>query len=271
MEQKYIDVAEKFGINLSTSRTESLGSVAIPSGKIRISDCMTQIDNTTCGKTVEVKSGEWKGAAFTGFFDLYFTKYSDLFINIKEKQSEAVKPYDDALNALSDIKDTTSSEFIKEMLLEQKRKNTSNRAILDECFFHERDPEKELQNRSFTKMAGIVIAHKDFTGHEAFSKRDIEDLKLEFIGQVSLNNSAIGLFDFDFFEAQSEDILSDIYYGASSIDPELLEHLGQKRDYAAQAVENTGFVSSTGFGGGDVDVYALKDEEGKVVLIHIMF
>lgn len=271
MEQKYIDVAEKFGINLNTSRTESLGSVAIPSGKIRISDCMTEIDDATCGKTIDVKSGEWKGNAFTGFFDWYFTKFADLFIQVKAKQAEVIKPYDDALNALSDVKDETSSNFIKEMLLEQKRKKTSNKAIVDEYFFGERDPEKELQDRSFTKMAGVVIAHKDFTAHEAFSKRDIEGLNLEFIGQVSLNNSAIGLFDFDFFKAQSKDILSDIYYGASSIDPDLLNHLGQKRDYAAQDVENSGFVSSTGFSGGDNDVYVVKDEEGKVVLIHIMF
>jgi len=271
MDQKYIDVAQKFGINLDTSRTESLGSVAIPSGKIRISDCHTEVNETTSAKTIDVRPGEWKGHAFTGFFDWYFTKFSDLFIKVKEKQSEVVKPYDDSLNALSEIKDKASSEFIKEMLLEQKRKKTSNKAIVDEYFFGERDPEKELQDRSFTKMAGIVIAHKDFAEHEAFSKRNIDGLNLEFIGQVSLNNSAIGLFDFDFFKAQSEDILSDIYYGASSIDPDLLEHLGQKRDYAAQAVENAGFVSSTGFGGGDNDVYVIKDKEGKVVLIHIMF
>lgn len=271
MEQKYIDVAEKFGINLNTSRTESLGSIAISSGKIRISDCMTEIDDATCGKTVEVKPGEWKGNAFTGFFDWYFSDFVDRFIKVKAKQAEVVKPYDDALNALSDIKDSASSEFIKEMLLEQKRKKTSNEAIIDEYFFGESDPEEKLKDYSFTKMAGVVIAHKDFAEHEAFSKRNIEGLNLEFIGQVSLNNSAIGLFDFDFFKAQSEDILSDIYYGGSSIDPDLLNHLGQKRDYAAQAVENSGFVSSTGFGGGDNDVYALKDEEGKVVLIHIMF
>jgi len=271
MEQKYIDVAEKLGINLNTSRTESLGSATISSGKIRISDCMTEIDDATCGKTVDVKSGEWKGNAFTGFFDWYFTKFADLFIQVKAKQAEVIKPYDDALNALSDVKDKTSSGFIKEMLLEQKRKKTSNKAIVDEYFFGERDPEKELMERSFTKMSGVVIAHKDYASNKAFSARDIESLSLELIGQVSLNHSAIGLFDFDFFKAQSQDVISDIYYGASSIDPDLLEHLGQKRDYAAQAVANAGFVSSTGFGGGDKDVYVLKDEEGKVVLIHIMF
>lgn len=271
MDQKYIDVAQKFGINLDTSRIEYLGPVEVASGKIRISDCQTEVNDTTCAKTIDVKPGEWKGNVFTGFFDWYFSKFADLFIQVKEKQSEVVKPYNDALNALLEIKEEASLEFIKEILLEQKRKKTSNRAIVDEYFFGERDPEKELQDRSFTKMAGIVIAHKDYVEHEAFSKREIDNLHLEKIGQVSLNNSAIGLFDLDFLKSQSQDIINDIYYGASSTDPELLNHLGQKRDYAAQAVEKSGFISSTGFGGGDYDVSVLRDSDGKVVLIHIMF
>lgn len=59
MEQKYIDLANEYGIDLRPSREEGLGEVEIHSGKIRVSDWSAPIEASDV-LNIEVKNGKWK-------------------------------------------------------------------------------------------------------------------------------------------------------------------------------------------------------------------
>lgn len=272
MKQKYIDASKKYGFDITPLKSEILGEVTIPSGKIRIADCYTDLESKE-SKAIDVKNGSWIGKSFIRFSNLFLDDFIDDAQKIEDCRNEISKPYDDALLSLGDIKNIDSSSFIRNMLEEQKRKETSmsNLMFKINCY---RDPEYELKKRFFNRMSGIVLVHKDYQDEKAFSYESICHLNYESLGKVSTQGSSIGLIDnneyINLYENNKE-VLSDMYYLGSSSDYELLDKLHISRKFAAEKVDNYGFISSTGYGGGDFDVRVVRNENKEIILIHINF
>lgn len=267
MEQKYIDLANEYGIDLRPSREEGLGEVEIHSGKIRVSDWSAPIEASDV-LNIEVKNGKWEGKSFVGFSDWRFYDVCNNYLQLKEHKDKIDKKYSDSFKQLDLLEASESKDFIHYKLSIAQRDEF--RELKRDLGFS-RDPQYEIEKSLFCSMNSIVIVHEDYKDHEAFNLESLENLSYEKLGNVETNGSAIGLFDYDYFVEQKENTesLSELYYIASTRDHELLETLGLKRKYAASKIENSGFVSNTGFGGGTFEVYVARNEKGEIILIHI--
>lgn len=267
MKQEYIDLANEYGIDLRPSREEGLGEVEIHSGKIRVSDWSAPIEASDV-LNIEVKNGKWEGKSFVGFSDWRFSDVCDNYLLLKEHKDKINEKYSEAFAQLENLEKSSGKDFINYKLSIAQRDEL--RELKRDLGFS-RDPQYDIEKALFCSMNSIVIVHEDYKDHEAFYLESLENLSYEKIGNVETNGSAIGLFDYDYFVKQRENIenLSEIYYTASTKDHELLENLGIKRKYAASKVENSGFVSNTGFGGGTFEVYAARNEKGEIILIYI--
>lgn len=267
MQQKYIDLANEYGIDLRPSREEELGEVEIHSGKIRVSDWSASIEASDV-LNIEVKNGKWEGKSFVGFSDWRFSDVCDNYLLLKEHKDKINEKYSEAFAQLNVLETSQSKDFIHYKLSLAQRDELRE---LQRELGISRDPQYDIENALFCSMKSIIIVHEDYKDHEAFHLESLEKLLYEKIGNVETNGSAIGLFDYDYFVEQKENTenLSELYYIASTKDHELLENLGIKRKYAASKVENSGFVSNTGFGGGTFEVYVARNEKGEVILINI--
>lgn len=267
MQQKYIDLANEYGIDLRPSREEELGEVEIHSGKIRVSDWSASIEASDV-LNIEVKNGKWEGKSFVGFSDWRFSDVCDNYLLLKEHKDKINEKYSEAFAQLNALETSQSKDFIHYKLSLAQRDELRE---LQRELGISRDPQYDIENALFCSMKSIIIVHEDYKDHEAFHLESLENLSYEKIGNVETNGSAIGLFDYDYFVEQKEktENLSELYYIASTKDHELLENLGIKRKYAASKVENSGFVSNTGFGGGTFEVYGVRNDNGEIILIHI--
>lgn len=267
MKQEYIDLANEYDVDLRPSREEYLGEVKINSGKIRVSDWSAPIDDSDV-LNIEVKNGKWLGKSFVGFSDWRFSDICDNYLLLNEHKNKINEKYREAFAQLDFLEASKSKDFIHYKLSLAERDEVRE---LQRELGISRDPQYDIQNSLFCSMKSIIIVHEDYKENEAFYLESLEGLSYEKVGNVETNGSAIGLFDYDYFVRQKENTenLSDIYYAASTKDHELLEALGIKRKYAASKVENSGFVSNTGFGGGMFEVYGVKNSEGKIILLHI--
>lgn len=267
MEQKYIDLANEYGVDLRPSREEYLGEVEIHSEKIRVSDWSAPIEASDV-LNIEVKNGKWEGKSFVGFSDWRFYDVCDDYLLLKEHQDKIDKKYSDSFKQLDLLEASESKDFIHYKLSIAQRDELRE---LKREFGFSRDPQYDIQKSLFCSMKSIIIVHENYKENTAYNLESLEGLSYEKIGSLETNGSAIGLFDYDYFVGQKENTenLSELYYVASTRDHELLETLGLKRKYAASKVENSGFVSNTGFGGGTFDVYVARNEKGEIILIHI--
>lgn len=100
-----------------------------------------------------------------------------------------------------------------------------------------------------------------------FGETTIEDFNEDYIPlcDIGVDSATAGVFDFEFFESIQEEQKRERWYG-------LIEGLVHEEIeyWTAGTMENKGVITSTGYGDGGYDVFALV-KEGQVVGLNIVF
>lgn len=269
MEQKYIDIANKYNIDITESRLEDLGAIEIKSGKMRVSDCCYDIKNHDKAKTINVQNGRWKAKSIVNFNEFYFTRLANDIIEVQPLVNKVKTDYFIAQkNIFENISDQNAVDFIISKLKKQEREELNNFDFRD---FNR--AERDIKEALFVSTKGIVLVHEDYCDMKEFNTGELLASPYETVTGISVDTGSLGFFDFDYFSSNQpkEEYFSDVYYGATTIEPCILERLGKTRKCQAEAVDSEGVVTKSGYGDGNYQISVLRNNKGEVVFIHCFF